>query len=185
MNLADKLHEHIEKHQRIRAMETNEIEVTKAEKDELDNWWIDHTDDLNEALEAVGVLGVGKLSWFPHPEWLYRLPNLGLSEEDTQAVIKYIEEDFRFQPSLILLDDIESEGVERAITAYAKRCKQKGIVFNQPDAALSTIETEDFRGMYNRFVVVLRNVNGELTRYEPFPKWKDYEYAGFGLRYVE
>src|SRR5712691_8632220 len=183
MNLAEKLREHIEKHQRIRAMETDEIEVTQAERDELDNWWIEHDSDLNEALEATGILVSGSLSWFPHPDWLYRLPQLGLSEEDTQAVIDYVRE--HWSESLVLFDDIEATGIERAITAYAKRCKQKGIVFSQPDAYLSTIETEEPKGMGHRLVVVLRNVNGELARYEPFPKWKDQEYAGFGLRYVE
>lgn len=39
--------------------------------------------------------------------------------------------------------------------------------------------------MGHRLVIVLRNVNGELARYEPFCKWDDYEYVGFGLRYVE
>lgn len=125
MNLAETLHENIEKHQRIRVMETDENAVTQAEKDELDNWWIEHDDDLRDALEAAGILVMAYLcGWFPHPEWLYRLPQLGLSEEDTQAVIDYVQE--YWYESLVLLEDIEATGVERAIKANAKRCKTKG-----------------------------------------------------------
>ncbi len=135
MNLAEILHENLEKNHRLDSLENGEIEVPKAESEELWNWWIEHTDDLTDALMDAGILVMGAYSPFPHPEWLYRLPQLGL------------------------------------------------------DAALSTIETEnttlDTTLGYHRFVVVLRNVNGELARYEPFCKWKDQEYAGFGLRYVE
>src|SRR5713101_3359709 len=187
MNLAEILHENLEKNHRLDSLENGEIEVPKAESEELWNWWIEHTDDLTDALMDAGILVMGAYSPFPHPEWLYRLPQLGLCEEDTQAIIDYVHE--HWSESLMLLDDIEADGIERAITASAKRCKQKGIVFSQPDAALSTIETEnttlDTTLGYHRFVVVLRNVNGELARYEPFCKRKDQEYAGFGLRYVE
>jgi hypothetical protein len=186
MNLPETIHENLQKHHRVDLMENGEIEVTQAERDELEDWWIENGDDLYEALDTAGILVSAGMGWFPHPEWLYRLPQLGLFEEDTDAIIDYVHD--YWPESLMLLGDIEATGIERAITAYAKRCKQKHLKYNQPSTDLSTVEVGDFIAMgcrFHRLVVVLRNENGELARYEPFCKWKDYEYAGFGLRYVE
>jgi hypothetical protein len=185
MNLAKILHENIQKNQRLDEMESGEIEVTQAERDELDNWWIERADDLNEALEAAGILVMGYLSpgWFPHPEWLYRVSQLGLSDDNVDMVVDYVQE--HWWESLILFDDLEADGIKRAIIAYAKRCKANGITYNQPDVDLSDVDAEDLTGRGSYLLVVLRNVHGVLARFEAFPKWKDHKYAGFGLRYVE
>jgi hypothetical protein len=126
MNLAGKLQENIQKNRRLDQMENGEIKVTQAERDDNWNWWIEHSDDLNDALEAAGILVICADSpcWFPHLDRLDRLSNLGPSEEDSLMVIDYVEE--HWPASLRLLSDIEATGIERAITAYAKRATPVG-----------------------------------------------------------
>jgi hypothetical protein len=45
---------------------------------------------------------------------------------------------------------------DRAVSAHARRCERDGLIFDQPDHALSS-ESES--------LVVLRNVNGHIASY--------------------
>ncbi|SRR6266536_2706261 len=167
-------------------VEMNLAEMIRAEETMSDEEWIEQGDAATEALEAAGILvsadypGTG---WFPHPDWVARVTALGLSSKDNQTVFDYVED--KWSDSLRWMESLYEHGIERAIKAYARRAKQKGFIFEQPDSALSAVEAEG-----GNMFVILRNVNGELARYvslETSPTKADYDEptTWWRLEYVE
>ncbi len=125
----------------------NPADLIRAENAMSEEEWIEEGDAATEALEDAGILvsavtadGYPSLGWFPHPDWVARVTAVGMSAEDNQTVFDYVED--KWSNSLRWLDSLYDHGIERATKAYARRAKQKGFVFEQPDSALTTVEEE-------------------------------------------
>ncbi len=128
----------------------------------VDDKVCDLMDELIDALGDAGLLvsAADTFGYFPHPDFIQRIEALGLDDEgEQQIIIQYFWREWG--ESMAWLHSIEMAGVERAIIAYAKLAKQKGFIFEQPAHDLSTVEEHD-----GWVCVVLRNVHGELARYQ-------------------